>query len=202
MPDFRATLFFRNGDAGWSENYFCNAADHDAADDKLVALRTIRLRLSTIDVHCVARRVSSMDAARDGRVEVHDLITDDAHKGTHGKTDEPPQKTNLATDALLIHLTNNWTAFNRIFIRGLPDGVMQSNGQGPEYTAWKPKLLDPATGMFQHLIAQGWLIRRKVLVGGYQLMPITKCVIGHFTTRKVGRPFGLRPGRRGMRPPA
>lgn len=65
MPIYQLTFFFKAGEGGWSENYFCSAASGTAAATLFNSLRDMRLPLLSPDVSLVGGRISDVNVKGD-----------------------------------------------------------------------------------------------------------------------------------------
>lgn len=192
MAFFQCSFFFRVNDAGWSESFITQAEEHLAAG--VLANNLFLKRLATLppDVTAQAIRISLHGGARDSFTIPTPAP---ANVGTFNP-DTGNATINMPEDALLCPLISTFTKKGRLFLRGVPDGQIKSGKYTPTpaYTA----ALEGAGNFFDTLKSGAWFMARRANPNGvpalYNYLPITGYSILRATTRRCGRPFGLRPG--------
>lgn len=198
MTIMKHTIFFRQGDRGWSESYWRDNPSHAEGLTQALALMNQRLRLMPGDCEIHAIRVSQPGLPRDSLLERPLTVTGTIPRGIY-PADPSTAVVNQATDAFVVELIAAADRKNRIYLRGIPDTLINS-GVFVGDPAWAARFNGPAPSFESLLVTNNWLVRVKSPVAGaFLTQPISSIRGTILTSRKTGRPFGLHPGRRGRR---
>jgi hypothetical protein len=191
MPTFRGQILLGDSDAGWSETYWLDAATHEAAMTALDTICTARMALSTPDVEAKVLRVSAEGIKGDSFLKAAT-----APIGTYVATGVTALDPNTAMQVNAYNADH--TAWTHWFIRGIP--IDQVNMKIPAsllaagIAPWPANL----TAYLAALVAGAKLNTKKGdPVGTKKLVPIVSTGKNiPLVTRRAGRPFHLRHGRR------
>lgn len=194
MPLYNCTFFFEMNATGWTETYVQEAADEATAQAGLLRLVPTRMDLSPDIVKLKALRISQSGMPRDSiLVPVPSTMT----AGRFGDFNATGDNCDMPDLAMLVEYRNGSRYKNRKFLRGLPD-VIAHNGE----LVWTNTAFNDAWLVFSARLShasESWRVRTKNPAGGFQHQPITDVNRVRLTLRRVGRPFGLRVGRRKRR---
>lgn len=197
MAFYRATMFFRCSDQGWSETHYAIADTHQDVYDALLALANKRKACMPPDCFIIGLRVSATDTKRDSILNIFPAATGvGSLQGAYGGV-AGPERVNQASDALICELRFDPATKNRIFLRGLPDSLIVSGVFAPDVGF--TQALTGAGGFLSALLNSTiWRVRTKTPTG-FSYSSATSFAQQALTSRKTGRPFGLRRGRRSKR---
>lgn len=184
LPPWVATVYLNKTDMsrGWSEAYYPIGPSIDDADANMQAVINARIAMLPPNYVIAWARVDNPDTPRDSK-----FVSSIAYPapGTYAPT--PPTYLEKTEAATLWEFVGSPTIKNRKFIHGL---VNVDITNGDTYTP-TPALGTATTAWASAVMANcfAW--------GGPSLLyiPIVQVLVKGLTTRRVGRPFGLRPGR-------
>jgi len=180
---FELTMFVKGVamNVGWSEKYYYDAADFPAALAEVNVLTPLRAaclsNLFTIDFV----RISKTDVDGDSIIVEAD---------SPGLTTNPPVFEPSA--CLLIRIEAGSERRGRRFLHGVPVAVFMANG---DYDEGAFESTD-TEAYIAHIIGLNYLLRTGVNPGPPVYRIITNGFGQRLTTHRIGRPFGLRRGRR------
>lgn len=197
MPVFRGTMFLRSGDQGWTEGYFLDQPDHDGARNALGILALRRTHILSTDAHIQAVRVSNIDSPRDSLLTRYTEGATPERQGDYGGGIDP-EPCNQPSDAAIIELVSTPARKGRIYLRGIPDALIASGAFTPD-AEWLAAFNTLAASWGATIRDGSFRVRTKDPAGGAFFSVITQVNLMGLTTRRTGRPFGLRRGRRGTR---
>jgi hypothetical protein len=196
----KVTYFFRCKDQGWSESHYGDHVDYTTAGVNALALANARLGLLTSDAYIIARRISKPDTKRDSVVTLYPIGSDDELIG-EAEGNVANLKCNQPSDAVIFEVRASPALKNRVYLRGIPDTYIVS-GEFTPAAAWTTQAVGNAVGTYLSRLKEGgWYVKAKDAEseGGFSYSFITDGAVLGLTSRKTGRPFGLRRGRRSNR---
>lgn len=184
MPPLLGTNYFQRAEQGWSETWPIQASDYSTALGILQTGTDLRLATLCPDVSHLGGRVSDVTVVGDA------LVMGPRGVGTF----TPPNGVSAADNVVLLIRYN--AGVKPHSIRGF-HAVPASQITGPNY--------NPGA-IFQGVVTNlnNWVVNQTAIltVTGkgaqrtFRMNPISTSVVLHLSTRKQGRPFGLRRGRR------
>ncbi len=184
MPNFQATLFFQDeaGTLGWSEPYYLENVDVDAAKIAMDALITARAEVLCDLYSIVAGRVSDVDVLNDSLL-AEDLPVEGAIVSTSATAVDP-------WTALMVRIESTSAYRGRHFFHGVLENTFLPSRSydpaNPNNAAWVT---------WQTYLITNTLLKHKAgLTTVYSI--ITNAILQREVMKKVGRPFNLLRGRR------
>lgn len=198
MPMYQITRLLRHKDSGWSEVWWTEQADAEAAGQAGLLVNRQMMKLMVPGVTLAALRLSLVG---EPRASTHLAVPLAEQKGDFS-VDSTTLTMNLASDAVLLTLKTPFFRFkNRKFVRGVPDNLFSDNEFSRNaYATWISNITGP-NGLAFHLNDSNFKTRCRPGngLGGWVYHDITSVVIERATIRRVGRPFALPVGRRRRR---
>ncbi len=124
MATIRCQLFFQTAANGWSETYFLSGTNTVSSLNTVKALTLRRMALSSFDTVCTYQRISDDAVFRDS------LVTSSPFPGTYSPTLlSAPDFT-----ALLVRLSSGVQFRRSLFMRGIPEALVQGQDFVPDAT--------------------------------------------------------------------
>lgn len=149
MPNWKVNFFFSAGKQGWSETYYTNTADGTGAVARAGALGTARIGLLANNVQFEAIRVSDDAVQGDSDLDAAPQLA-----GAKLQADALPDPPFVA---LLIRAQAGLTYRRQLYLRGLPDELI--NPQGDQGGAIFAKFERNLTRFLAVLSGGNWLIK-------------------------------------------
>lgn len=185
-PPFLLTIFFGKANQGWSEGYYIQFPDYNAAATGALALINLRKPMFTPDVSIPYFRVSDPSVRGDSFVKT--IIP--AAVGT-GSDDWTMYE---ASTALVMR---SQAANGKYAIRPLhaiPTVVVDEATE--LYAAGNSAAWDTAFGAYVTWLKANSIFYHKNVAGVYEAQTIVDVALTRLSHRDAGRPFGLSRGRR------
>lgn len=185
---FIGRIFFSGSPQGFSEAYFCKGTTKDAAVLNLQALVTKRRAMLHESIDIVYSNVSQLGVKRDSYIAQDDVLSGDSTITTW-------QPNRLADAILLRQETATGKVANR-YVHGVPDGVIVNGLYDGSLLAgaWDTVLDDYITKVKSETAYLNKVDKTDPTT--WVLVDWNKVIKRGATSKKLGRPFDLRRGRR------
>lgn len=204
---FQGFVYFNSNGQGWSEKYHFANSTRDTAKSKLNEIVRRRLFLTPPDVEVVYARVSLYDTPRDSKAVVGNVGPGLANTTAYGAN---LTSVDYHETALRVRLE---TANGQFAIRefsGLPDTEVESDllvsAIAPLHTGDIAPIPAPGASVsyaeewasfLEYLMENTSYVKADAVPGGTYTPDVwTDAIVLAITSRRRGRPFGMRAGRR------
>jgi hypothetical protein len=187
MTNLLGTLFFLQSDqnVGWSESYYLIGSDYTAAGADLFVLLNTRLALLRPTVLCTRARVSDTLIRGDAYLEIG--LPSAGTWNPTGSADSEPWT------CLFLRRSSGVLYFSNLFLHGVPEDQIVNGNYSP--TGPYITVVNQFVAALKNL-TELWVRNKQPPPVGKIRVPVTRVVVEGLTPKKVGRPFGLRRGRR------